>query len=60
VTLNRSRSPQPQPRVTLRARARGLDVAFPRGWLEHHPLTRADFEEDAQRLGQHVFALRIR
>jgi exopolyphosphatase/guanosine-5'-triphosphate,3'-diphosphate pyrophosphatase len=60
VTLNRSRSPQPQPRVTLRARARGLDVAFPRGWLEHHPLTRADLEEDAQRLGQHGFALRIR
>lgn len=60
VTLNRSRSPQPQPRVTLRARARGLDVTFPKGWLEHHPLSRADLEEDAQRLGQHGFALRIR
>ncbi|MBY0279731.1 exopolyphosphatase [Candidatus Binatia bacterium] len=60
VTLNRSRSPQPQPRVTLRARTRGLDVAFPAGWLEHHPLTRADLEEDVQRLGQHGFALRIR
>jgi exopolyphosphatase/guanosine-5'-triphosphate,3'-diphosphate pyrophosphatase len=60
VTLNRSRSPQPQPRVTLRARTRGLDVAFPAGWLEHHPLTRADLEEDAQRLAQHGFALRIR
>ena len=60
VTLNRSRSPQPQPRVTLRPRTRGLDVAFPKGWLDHHPLTRADLEEDAQRLGQHGFALRIR
>lgn len=59
VTLNRSRSPQPLPRLTLRARTRGLDVAFPRGWLEHHPLTRADLEEDAQRLGQHGFALRV-
>jgi len=60
VTLNRSRSPLPLPRVTLRARARGLDVAFPKGWLGHHPLTGADLEEDAQRLGHCGFALRIR
>ncbi|MBM4247651.1 MAG: exopolyphosphatase [Deltaproteobacteria bacterium] len=60
VTLNRSRSPLPLPRVALRPRARGLDVAFPKGWLEHHPLTGADLEEDAQRLGHYGFALRIR
>jgi exopolyphosphatase/guanosine-5'-triphosphate,3'-diphosphate pyrophosphatase len=60
VTLNRSRSPLPLPRVTLRARARGLDVAFPKGWLDHHTLTRADLEEDAERLAQYGFALRVR
>ena len=60
VTLNRSRSPVAPPHLTLRARAKGLDVLFPRGWLDHHPLTHADLLEDAQRLAQHGFALRLR
>ena len=60
VTLNRSRSPIALPRLALRARASGLDVVFPKGWLEHHPLTRADLQEDAARLAQHGFTLRVR
>jgi len=60
VSLNRSRSPITAPRFTLRASARGLDMVFPKGWLEHRPLTRADLREDAVRLAQHGFALRVR
>jgi exopolyphosphatase / guanosine-5'-triphosphate,3'-diphosphate pyrophosphatase len=60
VSLNRSRSPVALPRLTLRARTRGLDVAFPKRWLDRHPLTRADLEEDAGRLAQHGFTLRMR
>ena len=60
VTLNRSRSPIALPRLALRARASGLDVAFPKGWLEHHPLTRADLQEDAARVAQHGLTLRVR
>jgi exopolyphosphatase/guanosine-5'-triphosphate,3'-diphosphate pyrophosphatase len=60
VTLNRSRSPIALPRVVLRARAKGLDVVFPRGWLARHPLTHADLQEDAARLAQHGFTLRVR
>jgi exopolyphosphatase/guanosine-5'-triphosphate,3'-diphosphate pyrophosphatase len=59
VSLNRSRSPVALPRLRLRARERGLDVTFPKGWLERHPLTRADLAEDAERLAQHGFALRV-
>lgn len=60
VTLNRSRSPIALPRIALRARAKGLDVVFPRGWLARHPLTHADLQEDAARLAQHGFTLRVR
>jgi exopolyphosphatase/guanosine-5'-triphosphate,3'-diphosphate pyrophosphatase len=60
VTLNRSRSPLATPPLVLQAHGKRLDVVFPRGWLEHHPLTRADLVEDAQRLAQNGFALRLR
>jgi len=60
VSLNRSRSPVALPQLSLRARANGLDVVFPAGWLDHHPLTRADLHEEPDRLAQHDFVLRVR
>jgi len=42
VCLTRGRSPRPLPAVKLKAAPRRLRVAFPRGWLARHPLTRAD------------------
>lgn len=46
VLLNRSRmqGELPVPRVTARKTA--LDVAFPNGWLDEHPLTRADLDAE--------------
>lgn len=60
VSLNRSRSPAAPPRFRLRPSAKGLEVAFPARWLREHPLTEADLRQEAERLAQHGFALRIR
>lgn len=50
VVLHRNRSAEPLPAFTLRAQGDELALAFPVGWLEDHPLTRADLEEEAERL----------
>lgn len=50
VALNRSRSTKPLPKIELEAKKNQLSIRFPGDWLEHHPLTRADLEEDATRL----------
>jgi exopolyphosphatase/guanosine-5'-triphosphate,3'-diphosphate pyrophosphatase len=47
VLLNRSRSPSLHPSIKLSGKKKGLSIAFPSGWLEGHPLTRADLEEEA-------------
>jgi exopolyphosphatase/guanosine-5'-triphosphate,3'-diphosphate pyrophosphatase len=46
VVLNRSRTSAPLP--SLRAAARGdhVELAFPPTWLDSHPLTRADLEDE--------------
>lgn len=50
VRLNRSRSTEAVPEVRLRAKGDELHLAFPRGWLEDNPLTRADLEAEDERL----------
>lgn len=47
VRLHRSRSAEPLPPIRLRAEPSGLHLTFPEGWLDAHPLTAADFEEEA-------------
>jgi len=42
VLLHRGRSKSPLPAIRLTPRGRGVDLRFPRGWLNEHPLTRAD------------------
>jgi exopolyphosphatase/guanosine-5'-triphosphate,3'-diphosphate pyrophosphatase len=59
VLLHRSRSPDPVADFTLQARKDGLVVEFPAGWLEAHPLTRADLEEEAVFLAAAGFSLTI-
>jgi len=58
VLLNRSRSARPLPSLELHAREPGkkerkngrarreLELRFPPGWLDNHPLTRADLEQE--------------
>jgi exopolyphosphatase/guanosine-5'-triphosphate,3'-diphosphate pyrophosphatase len=57
--LNRSRSNRPPPEVTLSAKKSTLSLAFPKNWLEENPLTLADLQEDAARLGEMGFQLRL-
>jgi exopolyphosphatase/guanosine-5'-triphosphate,3'-diphosphate pyrophosphatase len=46
VLLNRGRSPSLLPRIVYTARKKAFELKFPEGWLEEHPLTRADLEEE--------------
>lgn len=46
VLLNRSRSPRPLPTFVAKADKDRLELEFPAQWLEEHPLTLADLEEE--------------
>jgi len=48
--LHRSRSPTAKPYPMLTAKEERLSLRFPPGWLEDHPLTQLELEEEAQRL----------
>lgn len=48
--LNRSRSTAPLPPMTLRVDGDELGLHLPEGWLDGHPLTRADLAEVADAL----------
>ncbi len=50
TTLHRSRSPQALPDFKLSARKKSLRIEFPGQWLDEHPLTQADLEEEADYL----------
>ncbi len=46
VTLNRSRDPQPLPPFQITAAGGAVELKFVPGWLEKHPLTRADLANE--------------
>ena len=48
VLLHRNRSDNPLPEITIRAGKRTIQLRFPDGWMEDHPLTAADLEEEAE------------
>lgn len=50
VLLNRSRSDQVLPRISFAIVGRTLQVKFPKGWLNEHPLTRADLAQEVKYL----------
>lgn len=45
--LNRSRTAGALPDIVAEADGADLTLTFPEGWLEEHPLTQADLEEEA-------------
>jgi exopolyphosphatase/guanosine-5'-triphosphate,3'-diphosphate pyrophosphatase len=51
--LHRSRSPAALPDFRLEGRKKWLSLRMPAGWLDAHPLTRADLEREARYL-EHV------
>jgi exopolyphosphatase / guanosine-5'-triphosphate,3'-diphosphate pyrophosphatase len=59
VLLNRGRSPQPLPEIDLTAKRGSLDLKFPAGWLDNHPLTDADLEQEVESVKALDFRLRV-
>jgi exopolyphosphatase/guanosine-5'-triphosphate,3'-diphosphate pyrophosphatase len=59
VLLHRSHSDEPLPPLSLHGREDGLTLRFPEGWLESHPLTQADLEQEIGMLEAVKFKLDI-
>lgn len=59
VLLNRSRHPTPSPPTTLSITDTRIELRFPTDWLENHPLTVADLEQEAEYLGAAGIELRF-
>jgi exopolyphosphatase / guanosine-5'-triphosphate,3'-diphosphate pyrophosphatase len=59
VLFHRSRIERARPRMELKAGRRSLDLTFPKGWLEEHPLTAADLELEADYLKAVEFKLKF-
>ncbi|MDX1593238.1 MAG: exopolyphosphatase [Gammaproteobacteria bacterium] len=55
--LNRGRSTQPLPEIGLTQAGDVVQLRFPEGWLEAHPLTRADLDEERRYLKRAGFTL---
>jgi exopolyphosphatase/guanosine-5'-triphosphate,3'-diphosphate pyrophosphatase len=60
LVLNRSRSKRALPPFALRGEGKRVRLAMPTGWLEEHPLTAADLEQEARYLDAAGFELRIK
>ena len=50
VVLHRSRTPAPLPAATLAVKKRTIKLSFPAGWLDDHPLTQADLQQESDYL----------
>ena len=59
VLLHRGRSAEVLPKIELQPKSRALDIAFPRGWLDAHPLTAADLDNEIEYLKGIGFRLRV-
>ncbi len=59
VLLHRSRTGFELPPLTFTTAERGLTLHFPAGWLDVHPLTAADLEQEAHLLADAKFALQF-
>lgn len=59
VLLNRSRSRQPLPKFSITAKGDVLQINFPAGWLNKHPLTQADLAQEIKYLKAAKIRLRI-
>ncbi len=59
VRLNRPRSSDPLPSFELAVVEDGLAVRFPERWLEEHPLTLADLEDEDAVLSEAGFRLHV-
>ncbi len=59
VLLHRGRSSAPLCAISLIARRDSLELRFPAGWLDEHPLTEADLHAEVEHLKSVGFRLRV-
>jgi exopolyphosphatase / guanosine-5'-triphosphate,3'-diphosphate pyrophosphatase len=59
VLLHRGRSASSLPPIKLHAKSRTLEIQFPSGWLDNHPLTAVDLEQEVGSLETVGFRLRV-
>jgi exopolyphosphatase/guanosine-5'-triphosphate,3'-diphosphate pyrophosphatase len=59
VLLHRGRSSVAMPEIRLTARSDSLEMRFPAGWLDDHPLTVADLQSEIEHLKGVGFRLRV-
>ncbi|MGA7983054.1 MAG: exopolyphosphatase [Chromatiaceae bacterium] len=57
VLLHRSRSPASKPQPVLSVEGNNLVLRFPDGWLQQHPLTQLELEQEARYLSAGGIAL---
>ena len=59
VLLHRGRSATSLPKILLHAKGRSLDITFPKGWIDEHPLTAADLDNEVDHLKASGIKLRV-
>jgi exopolyphosphatase/guanosine-5'-triphosphate,3'-diphosphate pyrophosphatase len=59
VLLQRSRGTDPLPKLKLVAEGKTLQLNLPKAWLDAHPLTRADLDQERDYLKQMEIRLRV-
>ncbi len=59
VLLHRGRSSVALPEIRLASRGDSLELRFPPGWLDDHPLTVADLQIEIEHLKSVGFRLRV-
>ena len=60
VLLQRSRAAEPPPSMVLTVDDRTLQLGLPRRWLDAHPLTRADLDQEREYLKHYDIKLQVR
>jgi exopolyphosphatase/guanosine-5'-triphosphate,3'-diphosphate pyrophosphatase len=50
VRLHRGRRARAFPRILISVKKNRIELRFPRAWLDKHPLTRADLDDERLRL----------
>ena len=60
VLLQRGRAADPPPPIELRAEDKSLQLKLPLAWLDTHPLTRADLDQERDYLKQFDIKLQVR
>jgi exopolyphosphatase / guanosine-5'-triphosphate,3'-diphosphate pyrophosphatase len=59
VLLHRGRSPAALPPIALTPGSKSLEIRFPVRWLNDHPLTSADLQQEVDYLRAAGFRLRV-